>query len=660
MFLLLAEEARKGNPGPCGTTSTKEVKMKTLVFGFIPLFAACSMMFGQAGMNGVWRLGEIGQPFLWEVVLRDDAGQLSGTVSSCASGQGPVEISGAKIEVTHITFECKSADGQRTIAFAGAIHDDEIDLTWVGSDRPPVTDGLLAGDKVFGLAAPSRFILKRVRPVSFDRILHADREPQNWLTYSGSLLGIRHSLLSQITPANVRNLELAWIWQAQSLRTFEATALVVDGVLYTVQPPNDVVALDAATGRVLWTFPYTPIPQARTSGGGGKVNRGLAILGDALFLGTLDAHLLAVNAHTGKLIWNTTVADARDPACQGRLCYSITHAPLALKDKVIVGVAGGEGPIRGFIAAFDAVTGREVWRFHTVPGRGEPGNETWSGESWRTGGGGVWNTGAYDADLNLTYWGTGNPFPVTNGSSRAGDNLYTESVVALDADSGKLRWHYQFTPHDTMDWDATQVPVLTDIEWQGRSRKAMLWGNRNGLMYVLDRATGEFLSGKPFVEVNWMNGFDEKGRPKRVAPNVAGSMVLPGSGTNWQPPSYSPTTGLFYIPSWDGANSGIVESASPNYGAVRAFDPHTGEKKWEFRGNDAHFTSGVLTTASGLLFSGTADGYLYALDARTGELLWRVSLPGSVTSGPMSYSIAGKQYVTVAAGNVLFAFAVRQ
>jgi alcohol dehydrogenase (cytochrome c) len=286
----------------------------------------------------------------------------------------------------------------------------------------------------------------------------------------------------------------------------------------------------------------------------------------------------------------------------------------------------------------------------------------------------VWNTGAYDPELNLTYWGTGNPYPQRNGTVRVGDNLYSDSVVALDGDTGKLKWHYQFTPHDDMDWDATQVPVLTDIHWQGRPRKVMLWANRNGLMYVLDRTTGQFLMGKPFVEVNWMTGFDEKGRP-RLVPGKLGSPektpILPGNAaTNWYPPSYSTSTGLFYVPALE---RGTMPRPSPAYGAMRAFDPKTGERKWEFKRNDAVFAAGALTTASDLLFTGTwgdyssgdvaarlADGYFYALDARTGQLLWQMSLPGSVQSGPMSYSVAGKQYITVAAGNTLFAFALRQ
>lgn len=433
-----------------------------------------------------------------------------------------------------------------------------------------------------------------------------------------------------------------------------------------VHPEQEVVALDAATGRVLWTYAYTPTAFRNPQ----PVNRGLAILGSTLFMGTLDAHLLAIDAHNGTLIWNTTVADAADPSCKGGNCYAITHAPLVVKNKVIVGTSGGEGRVRGFIAAFDAATGKEVWRFWTIPAPGEPGNETWSGDSWKTGGATVWNSGSYDADLNLTYWGTGNPAPNEKPDSRLGDNLYSDSVVALDADTGKLKWFYQFTPHDDKDWDATQIPVLTDIEWQGQPRKVMLWANRNGLMYVLDRTTGQFLMGKPLVEVNWMSGFDQKGRPIRV-PAKPGTQTLPvgnKGATNWEPPSYSPRTGLFYISLAEWAEGGL-----PDYFAVRAFDPHTGEKKWEFKKECASFY-GALTTASDLLFIGVrgafgagndnaellADGYFYALDARTGQLLWQRRLAGSVQSTPISYSVGSKQYIAVTAGNTLFTFALPQ
>jgi alcohol dehydrogenase (cytochrome c) len=351
-----------------------------------------------------------------------------------------------------------------------------------------------------------------------------------------------------------------------------------------------------------------------------------------------------------------------------------------VKDKVIVGLGSGDNPGRGAIAAFDAATGKELWRFTTVPAPGERGIETWSGDSWKTGGVGVWNTGSYDADLNLTYWGTGNPYPF-NATERLGDNLYSNSVVALDADSGAFRWHYQFTPHDTLDWDATQIPVLTDLQWQGRHRKVMLWANRNGLMYVLDRATGQFLMAKPFVEVNWLSSFDEKGRPILVPGRLDGpdkAAVRPLAelgGTIWEPPSYSPVTGLFYIPAWDVSSASGATAANAAYGAVRAFDPLTGEKKWEFKPDmsrlatriPGRFTgrfvgrfAGLLTTASGLLFAGVGDGYFYGLDARTGEHLWQMPLPGRVYNAPMSYAVDGTQYIAIAAGNTLFAFAVRQ
>ena len=526
--------------------------------------------------------------------------------------------------------------------------------------------------------------------VSFDRIVNAGKEPQNWLTYSGTTMSQRYSTLAQLTPKNVKALQLQWVYQARSLEKFEATSLEVDGVLYTVQAPNDVIALDAATGRVYWTYSYAPSQQARACCG--RVNRGLAILGDTLFMGTIDAHLVAIDAKNGKPLWNTTVA-------RPEAGYSLTHAPLVVKDKVIVGTAGGEYGIRGFLAAYDAATGKEVWRFNTVASPDEPGGDTWKNDAWKTGGGSVWVTGSYDPALNLTYWGIGNPGPDCNGDPRPGDNLYTDSVVALDADTGKLKWYYQFSPHDEFDYDSVQIPVLADMNWTDKSgqtkpRKLMFWANRNGNFYALDRSTGEFLMGKPFVEVNWMSGFDEKGRPMRVpgkTPSVEGTSITPGNqgGTNYYSPSFSPHTGLFYIPSWvnytsiyvktkqeytEGLQYGSGTPRSPipfgrgaqnfrkedeGYGAVRAIDPKTGERKWEFKMSDIT-EAGILTTASDLLFSGGREGYFYALDARTGEPLWKASVGGSVTSSPMTYSVNGRQFVTVAAGNSLFAFALPQ
>ncbi len=528
---------------------------------------------------------------------------------------------------------------------------------------------------LFGLSATALVHAQ----VSFERLLNAEREPENWLSYSGTLSNHRHSLLDRITTANVENLRLQWVWQARSLEKFEATPLVVDGILYTVQAPNDIVALDAATGRIFWTFAYEPSPDARTCCG--RVNRGVAILGDTLFMGTIDAHMLAIDARSGQLIWKTKVAEAAER-------YSITMVPLVVGDKVMIGTAGGDMGIRGFVAAYDVKTGDEVWRFHTIPAPGEFGNDTWSGDSWMTGGAAVWNAGAYDPETNLVFFGTGNPAPDWDGRSRLGDNLYSNCVIALDADTGELKWYYQFTPHDELDYDATQVPVLADIDWRGEPRKVMLWANRNGLMYVLDRVTGEFLYGKPYVALNWMDGFDEQGRPQRVpgmVPTPEGTLIRPHvhGAINWAPPSFSPRTGLYYVAHWENSGIIVVEGQSPRpiginrrqttmgqvnlqpffnndeeaYGVVRAYDPDTLDPVWEFRMGDITW-GGVLSTAGDVVFSGGKEGYFFALDARSGELLWRASLGGQVNSGPMSYAIGGKQFIAIAAGSSLFTFAL--
>jgi alcohol dehydrogenase (cytochrome c) len=515
--------------------------------------------------------------------------------------------------------------------------------------------------------------------VTFERILDAEREPANWLSYSGTLTNQRYSRLDQITNANVKDLRVEWIWQARSLEKFEATALVVDGVLYTVQAPNEIVALDAATGRIFWTFPYENSADARTCCG--RVNRGLAILGDTLYMGTIDAHLLAIDAKSGTLLWNATVASSAER-------YAITMSPVVVKDKVIIGTAGGDFGGRGIVAAFDAHTGKELWRFRTIPAPGEPGSDSWSGDSWKEGGAAVWNAGAYDPETNLVFFGTGNPAPDWDGRGRLGDNLYSNCVIALDADSGELEWYYQFTPHDELDYDSTQVPVLADLTWHGQPRKLMLWANRNGVMYVLDRVSGKFLLGKPYVKVNWMDGFDENGRPQRVpgmVPTKEGNLFRPHvhGATNWAPPSFSPRTGLFYVAHWE--NSGIIaiqgefpravgvntrqtqmgqtnllpffNNDDEAYGVIRAYDPETLQAKWEYRMADITW-GGVLSTAGDVVFGGGKEGYFVALDARSGRELWRLPVGGQVNSAPMSYAVNGKQYVTVAAGSALFAFAL--
>ena len=400
--------------------------------------------------------------------------------------------------------------------------------------------------------------------VTFERILRGDREPHNWLSYSGTPFNQRYSPLTQITHGERQEpraaVDLAGAI-AREVRSHGARrrwcALYRPGT----QRRRGTRCRDRPS---ILDDDYTPAPEARTCCG--RVNRGLAILGDTLFMGTIDAHLLALDAKTGEILWNTEVASAKDR-------YSITMSPLIVKDKVIVGTAGGDGPIRGQIAAFDAKTGKELWRFYTIPGPGEPGNDTWSGDSWKTGGVGVWNAGAYDPETNLAFFGTGNPAPDWDGRSRLGDNLYSDSVVALDTDTGKLKWHYQFTPHDELDYDSTQVPVLADIQFRGKPRKAMLWANRNGLMYVLDRVTGEFLHGRAYVKVNWADGFDSKGRPQRVpgmVPTKAGTVIRPHvhGATNWAPPSFSPRTGLFYVAHFENSSTVAVEGEFPRANGI--------------------------------------------------------------------------------------------
>jgi alcohol dehydrogenase (cytochrome c) len=556
------------------------------------------------------------------------------------------------------------------------------------------------------LLATLAYGLKGQSPVGYDRLLDAAKDSRNWLMYGGDYFSNRFSSLTQITPANAKTLNLAWVYQSAVAGSWEATPLVVDGIMYVTQRPNDVVALDATTGRVFWIYSYNNATNVKVCCGAN--NRGLAILGDTLFMGTLDDHLVAIDAKSGRLVWKTEVADSQAG-------YSVTVAPLAFKDKVIVGVGGGEYGIRGFIAAFDAKTGKQLWKFYTIPGPGEPGHETWEAcppnsaycdpEAWKHGSGSVWVTGSFDPALNLTYWGIGNVGPDYNGDQRPGDNLYTASVVALDGDSGKLRWHYQFTPHDRYDFDSVQVPVLADITWKGAPLKAMLWANRNGNFYVLDRTTGKFLLGKPFVKVNWMSGFDEKGKPIQT-PQPPGMATYPAvqGGSNWYSPSYSPRTGLMYVSAWEdqgmffggtpaeykeGLNFGggnllpfvpmpdapttaIPGAPSiPNlrrgpvnnwtdaagHGAVLAIDPITGSAKWRFRMTDVT-DSGIVTTASDLLFTGGREGYFQALDARTGALVWKANLGAQMINNPITYSVNGRQYVAAMAGLSLFVFAL--
>ena len=507
-------------------------------------------------------------------------------------------------------------------------------------------------------------------PVTSERLLKASEEPENWLMYSGQYNSQRHSRLTAIDKSNVDQLEVKWVKQLETLADVETTPLVVDGVMYLTQSPSNVFALDASTGSQFWSYEHR-LPE-KLSLCCGRQNRGVAILGETLFLGTLDAKLIALDAKTGTVQWETQSADPNTG-------YSKTAAPLVIGDKVISGIAGGEYGIRGFLDAYDAETGELAWRFYTIPGEGEPHNDTWEDDSWKTGGAPTWITGAYDPELNLVYWGTGNPGPDWNGEAREGDNLYSDSVVALDADTGELRWHFQFTPHDVHDWDATQIPILIDIEFDGRPRKLMLFPNRNAFFYVLDRVTGEFLRGTPFAKQTWAERIDENGRPIRIPgmfPSEEGVLVYPSvnGAANWWSNTYSPRTELLYVVTYDGADTffigedeyvpgemflgGAPERLVPQetYASmIRALEPRTGDTRWEFP-LQPKTQSGLLSTASDLVFGGSVDGYFYALDAVNGTELWRMNVGGNVKAAPISYMAGNVQYVTIAAGNSILTF----
>jgi len=525
--------------------------------------------------------------------------------------------------------------------------------------------------------------------VPYDRIVNATEEPENWLTYNGDYMSQRYSRLDQITPDNVTNLELKWILQNQVFGAWQSNPIIVDGVMYVTERPNTVMAVDAITGRVFWKFRHTPSENARVCCGAN--NRGVAVLDDRVFMGTLDARLIALDRINGQPLWNAEVADVN-------LAYSVTMAPLVVKDKIIVGVGGGEYGIRGYVAAFDAETGEQAWKTYTIPGPGELGHDSWEGDDWEHGGASVWITGSFDPELNLTYWGVGNPGPDWNAGQRPGDNLFSDSVIALDADTGELEWYFQFTPNDGYDYDAVQVPVLADMVWRGEPKKVMMWANRNGYFYVLDRVTGLFLEGKPFVTVNWSSGLDENGRPIPT-PQPEGMPTYPGNqgGTNWYPPSYSPRTGLFYFSAWenyatiyraeeseyvpgqaflgggfsvlapspDAPTIGIGRTNPINnwtdevgYASLKAMDPQTGEAVWSYNQYDVS-DSGMLTTATDLLFTGGREGYFHAIDARSGDLIWNVNLGGQIVMAPVTYMVDGIQYVSVISGNGLSTFALR-
>lgn len=492
-----------------------------------------------------------------------------------------------------------------------------------------------------------------------------------WHSYGGNDAGWRYSGLEQINTGNIGRLAPRWIWQSGVPGRMETTPLVDGGLMFVTGPSNHAFAIDLHSGKQIWH--QHSIPPKGLGLCCGEVNRGFAMSGDRLFKVAIENHLIALNRNTGALLWDTEIADYRNG-------YSGTAAPLIVKNLVITGTAGAEFGTRGIVDAYDMATGKRVWRFYTVPAAGEPGSDTWRGDSWRRGGGSTWITGTYDPQLNLIFWGTGNPGPDMNGDVRPGDNLYTCSVVALDADSGKLKWHYQFTPHDTHDWDAIGDPVLVDLSVGGRNVKALIQADRNGFFYALDRTNGKVLVSKAYTKVSWASGIGSDNRPKLLPgqePTEDGTVTCPGmgGGHNWEATAFSPQTGLYYFGSTDGCNvfyktkHDAIEGQwyqlstvddvkkEPGAGAFLAVDPSSGETKWRFEMLHAP-SAGTLATAGGLVFTGDGYGYLIALDARTGRVLWKFQTGAGISAPPIAYTFEGRQYIAVASGSSIISFAL--
>jgi alcohol dehydrogenase (cytochrome c) len=512
--------------------------------------------------------------------------------------------------------------------------------------------------------------LKDRRSVTFAGMV--DPTPGDWPTYHGRLSGNRHSPLKQIHTGNVAGLAPKWMFPIAGTERLQVTPLVVDGVMY-VSAVNEAYAIDARNGRQIWRY-----RRARTKGLAGDaasgINRGVAILEDRLFMVTDHAHLIALDRVTGRLLWDVEMADHRQN-------YGATSAPLVVKDLVISGISGGDEGVRGFLAAYKVSTGERVWQFWTVPARGEPLSETWAGKDIEHGCATTWLTGTYDPDTGLLYWPTGNPCPDYNGDERKGDNLYSDSVLALKPETGELRWYYQFTPHDLHDWDAQQTPMLIDAPFGGRQRKLLAQASRNGFFYVLDRTSGELLLAKPFVrKLTWASGVGADGRPMVEAsatPSAEGAKVCPAvrGATNWMSTAFNPVTGLFYVMALEKCEiyskfAAVWEAGKSYYGGtarqvpgekgqqyLRAIDPATGKIAWEYpQTGPANTWGGVLSTGGGLVFFGADNGAFAAVDAKTGKPLWSFPANQLWKASPMTYMVGGKQYVAIAAGSNIVAF----
>ncbi len=493
----------------------------------------------------------------------------------------------------------------------------------------------------------------------------------NWVSYNGDYTGARHSGLTQITPGNVGRLAAQWVFHPRTVSPLEVTPVVVAGVMF-VTSANDAYALDAKTGKVLWHH-IRAVSQGLVDDPAQHHNRGVAILGTRVYMETDNDHLLCLDARSGHLIWEVTYAT-------GNKNYGATSAPLIVKDKVVVGISGGDDGVRGFLAAFDAETGEEKWRFWTIPGPGEKGNESWPGDSYLHGGGTTWMPGTYDPGLNTLYWGTGNPAPDYDGAVRPGDDLYTSSLLALNPDTGALKWYFQFSPHDLYDYDAVQTPVIVNAKFKGEPRQLIVTANRNGFLYILDRTNGKFLFAKPFMNSqNWAKGIDERGRPisSGLIPDKNGLHVCPANGgaTNWYSPSYDAASHLFYFRSYEACAviqsntkpfqegrdyySGGMRADEIGKGYMNAFDLDTLDFAWrDLQIGRNKGWGGVMSTATGLVAYGDDAQNFVVLEGRTGKALWHFHVGQLIRASPMSYAVSGKQYFAVAAGSDVFSFAL--
>ncbi len=486
-----------------------------------------------------------------------------------------------------------------------------------------------------------------------------------WPTYNGDYSGKRFSTLKQINRENVQGLSLAWAFQTEiaSGQGLKSTPLLVDGTLYFTEP-DDVWAVDARSGRRKWHYHY------HANEGLHIGQRGLGMYQNRLYFETPDAHLLCLDARSGEVQWDVVLADVK-------LGYWATMAPLVIRDHVIVGISGDFNDLHGFLDSFDPLTGKLQWRWDALPKPGEPGSETWpkNSDAIEHGGGQTWITGTYDPELNLLYWGTGNPNPVLSGVTRPGDNLYTCSLVALDPDTGKLKWYFQPSPHDVHDWDAVQTPVIVDASFGGKPRKLLLQAARNGYFFVLDRTNGKALLSVPFEEINWSSGIDERGRPVAKLdkyPSTAGALVAPDAigATNWMSPSFNPDTGLLYVDSHrcysiyydlsEGKPEGFAGRDLSVFArsSLTAIEYQTGKTKWKHDLGSGDNWAGVLSTAGGLVFTADNHGNILGLDAATGATLWHTFGGGAVQNAPITYELDGRQYILVGSHEVLYAFAL--